>query len=57
MGKKENKLPKGKGIGVSTSYFVSGAGASIYRTDIPHSTVIIKVNDDGNGCDGLLRFE
>ena len=47
--KKKNKLPKGKGIGVSTSYFVSGAGASIYRTDIPHSTVIIKVNDDGNG--------
>jgi 4-hydroxybenzoyl-CoA reductase subunit alpha len=47
--KKKNKMPKGKGIGVSTSYFVSGAGASIYRTDIPHSTVIIKVNDDGNG--------
>ena len=47
--KKKNNMPKGKGIGVSTSYFVSGAGASIYRTDIPHSTVIIKVNDDGNG--------
>jgi 4-hydroxybenzoyl-CoA reductase subunit alpha len=47
--KKKNKLPKGKGIGVSTSYFVSGAGASIYRTDIPQSTVIIKVADDGNG--------
>jgi 4-hydroxybenzoyl-CoA reductase subunit alpha len=47
--KKKNHLPKGKGIGVSTSYFVSGAGASIYRTDIPQSTVIIKVADDGNG--------
>jgi 4-hydroxybenzoyl-CoA reductase subunit alpha len=47
--KKKNHLPQGKGIGVSTSYFVSGAGASIYRTDIPQSTVIIKVADDGNG--------
>jgi 4-hydroxybenzoyl-CoA reductase alpha subunit len=46
---KKNKLPRGKGIGVSTSYFVSGAGGSIYRTEIPHSTVIIKVADDGNG--------
>jgi 4-hydroxybenzoyl-CoA reductase alpha subunit len=46
---KKNKLPRGKGIGVATSYFVSGAGGSIYRTDIPHSTVIIKVADDGNG--------
>ena len=46
---KKNKLPRGKGIGVATSYFVSGAGGAIYRTDIPHSTVIIKVADDGNG--------
>jgi 4-hydroxybenzoyl-CoA reductase subunit alpha len=46
---KKNKLPKGKGMGVSTSYFVSGAGASIYRTEIPQSAVIIKVADDGNG--------
>jgi CO/xanthine dehydrogenase Mo-binding subunit len=47
--KKKNKLPKGKGIGVATGYFVSGAGGAVYRTDIPHSTVIIKVADDGNG--------
>jgi 4-hydroxybenzoyl-CoA reductase subunit alpha len=47
--KKKNKLPAGKGIGISTSYFVSGAGGSIYHTDIPHSTVIIKVANDGNG--------
>jgi 4-hydroxybenzoyl-CoA reductase subunit alpha len=46
---KKNKMPRGKGIGVATSYFVSGAGGSIYHTNIPHSTVIIKVADDGNG--------
>jgi len=47
--KKKNRLPKGKGIGVATSYFMSGAGAANYRTDIPHSTVVIKVADDGSG--------
>jgi len=47
--KKKNKLPKGKASASPPSYFVSGAGASIYRTDIPQSTVIIKVADDGNG--------
>jgi 4-hydroxybenzoyl-CoA reductase alpha subunit len=44
---KKGKLPEGKGIGVASSYFVSGAGAAIYRTDIPHSTVMIRVLEDG----------
>jgi len=48
-GKKKNKLPKGKGIGVATSYFLSGSGSANYHTDIPHSTVVIKVADDGSG--------
>jgi 4-hydroxybenzoyl-CoA reductase alpha subunit len=46
---KKGKLPPGKGIGVASSYFVSGAGGAIYHTDIPHSTVIIRVAEDGNG--------
>ncbi len=46
---KKGKMPKGKGIGVGSSYFVSGAQGAIYRTDIPHSTVMIKVAEDGRG--------
>jgi len=46
---KKGKLPRGKGIGVGSSYFVSGAQGAIYRTDIPHSTVMIKVAEDGRG--------
>lgn len=46
---KKGKLPEGKGIGVASSYFVSGAGGAIYRTDIPHSTVMIRVAEDGKG--------
>jgi CO/xanthine dehydrogenase Mo-binding subunit len=46
---KKGKLPPGKGIGSASSYFVCGAGGAIYRTDIPHSTVVVKAADDGNG--------
>ena len=46
---KKGKLPKGKGIGVGSSYFISGAGGAIYRTDIPHSTVLIRLSEDGRG--------
>lgn len=44
---KRGKLPKGKGIGVACGFFVSGAGYPIYRSDTPHSTVTIKVAEDG----------
>ncbi len=45
---KKGQLPEGRGIGVASGFFVSGAGAPVYRTDIPHSTVVIRVSDDGN---------
>ncbi|PLX44315.1 MAG: 4-hydroxybenzoyl-CoA reductase subunit alpha [Deltaproteobacteria bacterium] len=48
--KKEGGMPKGHGIGVSTGSFVSGAGYPIYRTDLPHSAVVIKVNEDGTSA-------
>jgi len=38
-----------KGIGAASGFFVSGAGEAVYRTDIPHSTVVTRVADDGNG--------
>jgi 4-hydroxybenzoyl-CoA reductase alpha subunit len=46
---KKGKLPEGKGIGVGSSYFVSGAAGAIYRTDIPHSAVMIRLAEDGRG--------
>ncbi|RLC20330.1 MAG: 4-hydroxybenzoyl-CoA reductase [Deltaproteobacteria bacterium] len=44
---KKGKLPRGKGIGVATGFFVSGAGYPIYRSETAHSTVVIKLSDDG----------
>lgn len=45
---KKGSLPKGKGIGIASNLYVSGAGYAIYRTDIPHSTAVIRVADDGD---------
>ena len=47
---KKGKLPAGRGIGVSTGSFVSGAGYPIYRTDLPHASATIKVNEDGTSA-------
>jgi len=47
---KRVKLPHGRGIGVATGSFVSGAGYPIYRTDLPHAAAFIKVNEDGTGA-------
>lgn len=44
---KRGRLQKGKGIGTACGFFVSGAGYPIYRSETPHSTVTIKVNEDG----------
>lgn len=46
--KKKDKMPTGKGIGVGSSLYLSGAGSPIYRTDIPHSTAVIRIADDGS---------
>ena len=47
---KKGKMPPGRGIGVATGSFVSGAGYPIYRTDLPHSAAIIKVHPDGTAA-------
>ncbi len=44
---KKGKLPKGKGIGMACGFFVSGAGYPIYRSDTYHSTVVIRLSEDG----------
>jgi 4-hydroxybenzoyl-CoA reductase alpha subunit len=46
---KKGKLARGKGIGVGSGGFVSGAGYPIYRSDFPHSNAMIRVHEDGTG--------
>jgi 4-hydroxybenzoyl-CoA reductase subunit alpha len=45
--KRHGKLPKGRGLGIACSHYVSGAANSIIRSDMPHSTVNIKIDRDG----------
>jgi 4-hydroxybenzoyl-CoA reductase subunit alpha len=47
--KKKNRVP-GRGIGVSTGSFVTGAGFPIYRTDLPHASAFIRFNEDGTSA-------
>ncbi len=44
---RRSKLPKGRGLGMACSHYVSGAANSIIRSDMPHSTVNIKIDRDG----------
>ena len=44
---KRGKMKSGKGIGMACGFFVSGAGYPIYRSDTFHSTVVIKLSEDG----------
>jgi 4-hydroxybenzoyl-CoA reductase subunit alpha len=44
---RKGKLPKGRGLGMACSHYVSGAANSIIRSDMPHSTVNIKIDRDG----------
>ncbi len=46
---KKGKLTRGRGIGMACGFFVSGAGYPIYRTEMAHSHVFVKVAEDGNG--------
>ncbi|HYL94543.1 MAG TPA: molybdopterin cofactor-binding domain-containing protein [Terriglobales bacterium] len=44
---RRGKLGRGRGLGMGCSHYVSGAANSIIRSDVPHSTVNIKVDRDG----------
>ncbi len=44
---RRRRLPKGRGLGIACSHYVSGAANSIIRSDMPHSTVNIKIDRDG----------
>jgi 4-hydroxybenzoyl-CoA reductase subunit alpha len=65
---KWGKLPYGKGIGIASSCYISGAGLPIYWNQMPHSGAQIKVDrgggvtvycgvaDLGQGCDSTLAY-
>jgi len=44
---RKGTLPNGRGLGIACSHYVSGAANSIIRSDMPHSTVNIKIDRDG----------
>jgi 4-hydroxybenzoyl-CoA reductase subunit alpha len=45
--KRKGELGRGRGLGLACSHYVSGAANSIIRSDMPHSTVNIKIDRDG----------
>ncbi len=44
---RKGKLSRGRGLGIACSHYVSGAANSIIRSDMPHSTVNLKIDRDG----------
>jgi len=44
---RRGKLPRGRGLGIACSHYISGAANSIIRSDMPHSSVNIKIDRDG----------
>jgi 4-hydroxybenzoyl-CoA reductase alpha subunit len=46
-GARKGNLGRGHGLGMACSHYVSGAANSIIRSDMPHSTVNIKIDRDG----------
>ncbi len=43
---KKGNLPYGKGVGMACSHYVSGAANPIIRSNMPHTTVHIKIDRD-----------
>ena len=66
--KRHGQLPKGQGLGVATSMYISGTAYPIYPNDMPQSavqlrgdrsgkiTVFTGTNDIGQGSDGVLAY-
>jgi 4-hydroxybenzoyl-CoA reductase alpha subunit len=44
---KHGQLPKGKGVGVAGSAYISGAGLPIYWNEMPHSGASVKIDRGG----------
>src|SRR5262249_28478934 len=44
---KFGRLPRGKGIGIACSSYLTGAGLAIYWTDMPHSGLVLRADRNG----------
>ncbi|HMK30860.1 MAG TPA: molybdopterin cofactor-binding domain-containing protein, partial [Terriglobales bacterium] len=44
---RRGRLRRGRGLGLACSHYVSGAANSIIKSDMPHSTVNLKIDRDG----------
>jgi 4-hydroxybenzoyl-CoA reductase subunit alpha len=44
---KRAKLPRGRGIGLAASAYISGAGKEIYWMGLPHSGAVVKIDRGG----------
>jgi 4-hydroxybenzoyl-CoA reductase alpha subunit len=65
---KFRKLPRGRGIGLAASAYLTGAGLPIYWNDMPHSGAMVKIDrgggvtafcgstDIGQGSDSVLAY-
>jgi 4-hydroxybenzoyl-CoA reductase subunit alpha len=65
---KFGRLPRGKGIGIACSSYLTGAGLAIYWNDMPHSGVVVRADrsglvavlcgatDIGQGSDSVLAY-
>jgi 4-hydroxybenzoyl-CoA reductase subunit alpha len=65
---KFGRLPRGKGIGIACSSYLTGAGLAIYWNDMPHSGVVVRADrsglvavlcgatDIGQGSDSILAY-
>ncbi|MGH9337870.1 MAG: molybdopterin cofactor-binding domain-containing protein, partial [Vicinamibacteria bacterium] len=66
--RKHGKLPRGRGIGLAASSYITGAGLPIYWNQLPHSGVQLKLDrgggvtafcgstDIGQGSDSVLAY-
>ena len=46
--RKHRRLPRGRGVGLAVSGYLSGAGLPIYWNDLPHSQVHLQVDRSGS---------
>jgi 4-hydroxybenzoyl-CoA reductase subunit alpha len=65
---KHGRLPRGRGIGIACSAYLTGAGLAIYWNDMPHSGVVLRADrsglvavlcgatDIGQGSDSVLAY-
>jgi 4-hydroxybenzoyl-CoA reductase alpha subunit len=65
---RRGKMPRGRGLGVATSMYISGTAYPIYPNDMPQSGVLLRAdrsgkitvfcgaNDIGQGSDGMLAW-